>query len=148
MKYRHNTLFTALAVLAVLAVLSVPAAASDLSGHWASAGITEPGQPETTEHLDGFPVKFCAHYQLEADGTFEAVVFGAWFSGTWMPDGAGASLKVTRKAETEEYLPETLTLRDGRLHYKDRDGLAFRLERVEGKLDVDRLLEEIQAELE
>lgn len=145
MKYRHNILF---ALIAAFALLSVPAAASDLSGHWASAGITEPGQPETTEHLDGFPVKFCAHYQLEADGTFEAVVFGAWFSGTWMPDGAGASLKVTRKAETDEYLPETLTLRDGRLHYKDRDGLAFRLERVEGKLDVDRLLEEIQAELE
>lgn len=139
-----------LIAFATLAALFAPVAeAAELAGHWVSAGITQPGGEEETELLDGFPIRLCAHYQLNANGSFEAVVFGAWFAGSWTPSGEDtALLEIVEKAETGESLPEQLTVKDGRIVYKDKDGLVFRLARVEGNLDVDALLEEIQAELE
>lgn len=125
--------------------LSFSAEAADISGHWRTAGITEPGGKEETESFYGIPVRFLVNYQLNGDGTFEAVVFGAWARGTWTQDGDSAVLQVEKKAEnTSEYMPERLTVKDGQIAYEDEEGGAFRLVRVEGTLDVDKLLDEME----
>lgn len=147
MSIPNRVLFVALAAL--LTVLAPLAEATDLPGHWVSVGITEPSGEETKEYFDGFPVRLCVHYQLNSNGSFEAVIFGAWFAGTWTKSGDDtALLEVKEKAETNEFLPEKLTVKEGQIVYTDSEGLRFRLAPVEGKLDVDALLEEIQAELE
>lgn len=147
MTVKRATFFVMLVALVALCAPSVEAA--DISGHWVSVGITAPGQKETMDLFEGFPVRLCAHYQLNPGGTFEAVIFGAWFRGTWVSDGEdGALLTLVQKAETDEVLPEKLTVKEGQIVYKDGEGLVFRLGREQKKLDVDALLEEIQAELE
>ena len=118
--------------------------AASFAGHWVAEGITMPGEAES-EDGDGLPARLCAQYQLNEDGTFEAVIYGAWFEGTWdsfEPDTV--SLRIKKRSESDEYLAPEMKLKDGNFFYADDQKNLYRLVRIKGELDVDELLDEIK----
>ncbi len=141
-----RTLFILLLILSIVPLL-VGCQEKDYTGYWVSNAVLLPDGKTEVDLYDAVPVNLLCHFQLSADGKVEAVADFALLSGEWKKAKNGVELKLDDITESGIFLPTFMEFKDGRLSYTDKAGARIFLTPQTGKLDVDKVLIELEEEL-
>jgi hypothetical protein len=136
--------------------------AADYSGYYVSFAYDKDGSGKPINNADGFPARYIAHFQFHEGGTYEGLFFGALTKGKWhkMTNQAGNELwGLTIEETTDKSLEETYGLGKPAFVFRryehpqmdvyyvlgqlESDELIY-MDIRDGKLDVDKVLDEIQ----
>ncbi len=155
-----KTLLLLCAAALLFTLAGVAAAADGYSGHYVSFAYDEEGKGKPVDNAHGFPAKYVAHFQVSDGGTYEALIFGALTTGTWriMKTKKGNEfVGMTIEKTTDKQLKETygtgqpafMLVRHTevenafKLLQLSSDEVVY-LEKRAGKLDVDKVLDEVE----
>jgi hypothetical protein len=140
-------------------VIAGGAYAAGYPGYYVSFAYDDDGSGKPVNNADGFPARYIAHFQFSEGGTYEGLLFGALTSGKWhkMTNQAGNEfLGLTIEETTDKSLEETYGLGKPAFvfrHYANVDAYVLGqlesdeliyMDKREGELDVDGVIEEIQ----
>ena len=132
----------------------------DFAGYYAPFGYSEDEDGDISEFWDEYPVYITVHLELNRDGTYEAIYFGALTTGKWekrktkkgndcimltLEETVDKDLKETyENYEKDEEVFTLYPLGDNKyLFMEEESDEEYYLEKQQGKMDVDAVINKI-----